>query len=82
MANVSAVYESRPSPEAFEREWASLRASGSGERGIFSRAAATAQAKANRDRVTDGQEFGTNPCSEIILRPFQFCNLTEARYAR
>jgi hypothetical protein len=58
------------------REWLSLVESKSGERGIFSRAASKRQAKKN-GRRDHNFEFGTNPCSEIILRPYQFCNLTE-----
>lgn len=77
MANISAVYESRPSRPEFDAEWGALVASGSGERGLFSRAAAAAQCHANRGRAADGIAFGTNPCSEIILRPGQFCNLSE-----
>jgi ribonucleoside-diphosphate reductase alpha chain len=58
------------------REWQALVESGSGERGIFNREAAKKQAAKNGRRDTNF-EFGTNPCSEIILRPYQFCNLTE-----
>jgi ribonucleoside-diphosphate reductase alpha chain len=58
------------------REWMSLVESGSGERGIFNRQASVAQSKKN-GRRDPNFEFGTNPCSEIILRPYQFCNLTE-----
>ena len=79
MANNSAVYTERPTRARFDEEWAALVASGSGERGLFSRAAATAQAARFRGRRTEGVEFGTNPCSEIILRPQQFCNLSEVR---
>ncbi len=60
----------------FLSEWTSLYNSHSGERGIFSRAASKSQAKKNGRRDGD-YDFGTNPCSEIILRPYQFCNLTE-----
>lgn len=76
LANNSAVYESKPSMEVFMAEWKSLYDSKSGERGIFSRDAARRVAAANGRRDI-GYEFGTNPCSEIILRPFEFCNLTE-----
>jgi ribonucleoside-diphosphate reductase alpha chain len=62
--------------ETFMREWLSLVESKSGERGIFSRVAADDHVKRNGRRET-GKEWGTNPCSEIILRPYQFCNLTE-----
>jgi ribonucleoside-diphosphate reductase alpha chain len=58
------------------REWMALVESGSGERGVFNRQASKAQAAKN-GRRDPNYEFGTNPCSEIILRPNQFCNLTE-----
>ncbi|MFH9606831.1 hypothetical protein [Streptomyces sp. NPDC017448] len=76
LANISAVYENGVTEEEFATEWKALVASGSGERGIFNRDAAMWQAARNgrRDVVAD---FGTNPCSEIILRPFEFCNLSE-----
>lgn len=76
IANNSAVYEGKPSRETFNREWQALIASGSGERGIFNREASRIQASKNGRRKTEGIDFGTNPCSEIILRPYQFCNLT------
>jgi ribonucleoside-diphosphate reductase alpha chain len=57
-------------------EWLSLYESKSGERGIFNREASQKQAAKNGRRDAT-YEFGTNPCSEIILRPYQFCNLTE-----
>lgn len=77
LANNSAVYENRrPDMELFMKEWKSLYDSKSGERGIFSRAACQRVAARNGRRKAD-IEFGTNPCSEIILRPYQFCNLTE-----
>jgi ribonucleoside-diphosphate reductase alpha chain len=62
--------------ETFLREWTALVESKSGERGIFNREASKKQAAKN-GRRDPAQEFGTNPCSEIILRPYQFCNLTE-----
>ena len=58
------------------REWMALVESGSGERGVFNRQASKKQAEKN-GRRDPNYEFGTNPCSEIILRPNQFCNLTE-----
>lgn len=77
LANNSAVYPRRkPDMEVFMREWKALYDSKSGERGIFSRYAC--QAIAGRNGRRDASfDFGTNPCSEIILRAFQFCNLTE-----
>jgi len=76
LANNSVAYTEKPDMETFIREWSSLVESKSGERGIFSRPASIAQAAKSGRRKTD-YEFGTNPCSEIILRPYQFCNLTE-----
>ena len=61
---------------SFMREWTALVESKSGERGIFNREASKKQAAKNGRRDSNF-EFGTNPCSEIILRPNQFCNLTE-----
>ena len=75
LANNSAVYNTKPTMEVFMDEWKSLYDSKSGERGIFSRQAAQNVASKNGRR--DIVDFGTNPCSEIILRPYQFCNLTE-----
>jgi ribonucleoside-diphosphate reductase alpha chain len=76
LANNSATYVTKPDIGQFLAEWTSLYNSHSGERGIFSRAASKSQAKKNGRRDGD-YDFGTNPCSEIILRPYQFCNLTE-----
>ena len=75
LANNSVAYTSKPDSTSFMREWLSLVESGSGERGIFNRQAAKAQA-AKKGRLPD-LNYGTNPCSEIILRPYQFCNLSE-----
>jgi len=76
LANNSVSYTEKPDAVSFLREWTALVESGSGERGIFNRQASKKQAAKNGRRKTDF-EFGTNPCSEIILRPYQFCNLTE-----
>jgi len=75
-ANNSAVYKDIPDMNIFMKEWHSLYASRSGERGMFSRAAAKKQVAVNGRRDPE-YDFGTNPCCEIILRPNQFCNLTE-----
>lgn len=75
LANNSAVYKTKPSVGQFMREWSSIYESHSGERGIFNRYASQAQAARN-GRRDPNQEWGTNPCSEIILRPYQFCNLS------
>lgn len=76
LANNSAVYDSKPTVGTFLEEWTSLYNSHSGERGIFNREAAKKVVAKYGKRDPD-HEFGTNPCSEIILRPYQFCNLTE-----
>ena len=76
LANNSVAYTEQPDMETFMREWLSLVESKSGERGIFSRIASRKQAAKNGRRNID-HEFGTNPCSEILLRPNQFCNLSE-----
>lgn len=77
LANNSAVYNNRcPDMDTFMKEWTAVYESKSGERGLFSRYAS--QRIAARNGRRSGEiEYGTNPCSEIILRPFQFCNLTE-----
>lgn len=77
LANNSVCYTEKPTFDSFLREWTSLYESKSGERGIFYRNAAKKIAASN-GRRDSGYDFGTNPCSEIILRPYQFCNLTEA----
>ena len=76
LANNSVSYTEKPDSLSFMREWMALVESGSGERGIFNRQASKKQAAKN-GRRDPNYEFGTNPCSEIILRPNQFCNLTE-----
>jgi ribonucleoside-triphosphate reductase (thioredoxin) len=76
LANNSVSYTEKPDAPAFMREWTALVESGSGERGIFNRQASKKQAAKNGRRDAS-YDFGTNPCSEIILRPYQFCNLTE-----
>ena len=76
LANNSVSYTEKPDMETFMREWQALVESKSGERGVFNRQASKVQAAKNGRRDPD-HEFGTNPCSEIILRPYQFCNLTE-----
>ena len=76
LANNSFVAKEKPDVGIFMREWLSLYESRSGERGIFSRAASKKQAEKNGRRDPD-HDFGTNPCSEIILRSREFCNLTE-----
>jgi len=75
LANNSAVYEVKPDVGQFMREWSNIYESHSGERGIFNRYASELQAEKNGRRSL-GKEWGTNPCSEIILRPYQFCNLS------
>ncbi|MCJ8336050.1 MAG: hypothetical protein MJH10_17735, partial [Epibacterium sp.] len=76
LANNSVSYTEKPDMETFMREWLALVESKSGERGVFNRQASKKQAAKN-GRRDPNFEFGTNPCSEIILRPYQFCNLTE-----
>ena len=76
LANNSAVYDSKPSIGVFLEEWTSLIKSGSGERGFFSRLAADKKVEES-GRRKPGYSWGTNPCSEIILRPHQVCNLSE-----
>ena len=76
IANNSAVSEQKPDMDTFMKEWFSLYRSKSGERGFFSRQASQAVA-AKYGRRDENTDYGTNPCSEIILRPYQFCNLSE-----
>ena len=76
LANNSVAYTEKPDVGIFMKEWLSLYESKSGERGMFNRASAQAKAAENGRRDASW-DFGTNPCSEIILRPNQFCNLTE-----
>jgi len=76
LANNSVCYTEKPDIGIFMKEWLSLYESKSGERGIFNREAAVNQVAKCGRRDTDHQ-FGCNPCSEIILRDGQFCNLTE-----
>ena len=76
LANNSVAYKGKPEMGTFMREWLSLYDSKSGERGIFNRQAADIQVGRN-GRREQGYMWGTNPCSEIILRPYQFCNLSE-----
>lgn len=76
LANNSAVYTEQPDFEVFLKEMLALHESKAGERGIFSRLASKTQAARNGRRDID-HDFGTNPCSEIILRSAQVCNLSE-----
>ena len=76
LSNNSVAYSRKPEMEQFIAEWKSLYDSKSGERGIYNVAAAQAQA-AKFGRRDPEIHYGTNPCSEIILRPYQFCNLSE-----
>jgi len=75
-ANNSVAYSEKPDESTFLKEWLSLMESKNGERGIFSRQAAKKHLERNTSRNVE-HEFGTNPCSEILLRDRQFCNLSE-----
>lgn len=77
LANNSAVYTQKPDIGVFLKEWTSLYESKSGERGIFNRGASTIQAASSGRRDVSDRDFGTNPCGEIILRPYGLCNLSE-----
>lgn len=76
LANNSICFTEKPDVGAWMREWNTIYESKSGERGVYNRVSAQVKAAENnrRDATAD---FGTNPCSEIILRPHQFCNLSE-----
>ncbi len=76
LANNSIAYTEKPDAATFMDEWLNLMRSNSGERGIFNRESASFIAGLSGRRDV-GHEFGCNPCSEIILRPYQFCNLSE-----
>ena len=76
LSNNSVAYSKKPTMEEFMAEWRKLYESKSGERGVYNVAAAQSQAAKNGRRDAS-YRFGTNPCSEIILRPYQFCNLSE-----
>ena len=77
LANNSACYTEKPDMGIFMDEWRALYESKSGERGIFNRQSANKQVERTGRRIVEGYEFGTNPCSEIILRDREFCNLSE-----
>ena len=76
LSNNSVAYTEKPGAARFMREWVSLVESGSGERGIFNRESAEYVAMRS-GRRSGGHEWGCNPCSEIILRPYGLCNLSE-----
>ena len=77
LANNSVAYKEKPEIGVFMDEWVSLYKSKSGERGIFNRDACRRTVNKLGERRDSSYEFGTNPCSEIILRDREFCNLTE-----
>jgi len=74
--NISVAYTEKPDMGTFMKEWESLYASKSGERGIFNRSGARNKCSES-GRRDPAHDFGTNPCGEIILRPHGFCNLSE-----
>jgi ribonucleoside-diphosphate reductase alpha chain len=76
MSNNSACYTEKPECDRFMREWLALMDSKSGERGIFNRTAAKKNIE-KYGRRDPNHEFGSNPCSEIVLRSCGFCNLSE-----
>ena len=77
LANNSVAFKEKPEIGTFMEEWISLYKSKSGERGIFNRDACKKTVSKLGDRRNPNHEWGTNPCSEIILRDKEFCNLTE-----
>lgn len=79
MSNNSAVYNEKPSDVVFMKEWLALAESGSGERGIFNRSGLRKLIPGRRLEVLEGDisNLGGNPCMEILLQPYQFCNLSE-----
>ena len=77
LANNSVAYTEKPDIGIFMREWQALYESKSGERGIFNRVAAVHNATKSGRRETEGHDFGTNPCAEIVLRSMGLCNLSE-----
>jgi len=60
--NSAALLRRKVTKEFFDELWTRIKASGAGEPGIY---------------FTNSKDWGTNPCCEIALRPYQFCNLCE-----